>query len=161
MNQRQILVGAIVVFGAAITWAQGTGKQAMVFENIGGKEVLELLSKEGYKPELTKDSDGDPKITVKIQGKSVGIFFYDCNKTPFCTNLSISTGWDLKKPLDSTKLLTFNYENRFARASIDDENDPYLESDFDFTGGATKTGLAEWVKTYVGQLDEFTSAFKL
>ena len=150
-----------MVVGAALAWAQGSSKQATVFENIGGKEVLELLAKEGYKPELGKDADGDPKITFKIQGKSIGIFFYDCNKTPFCSNLSISTGWDLKKPLDSQKLLTFNYDNRFARASTDKDNDPYFESDFDLTGGATKVALAEWVKTYAGQLDEFKSAFKL
>lgn len=161
MNQRLILVGAVLLAGATFAWAQSKTKQALVYETIGGKEVFDLLSKEGYKPELTKDSDGDPKVTFKIQGKSMGIFFYDCKKTPFCTNLSISTGWDLKKPLDQKQLLKFNYDNRFARASIDDENDPYLESDFDFTGGATTDAMVEWVKTYADQVAEFKSAFKL
>jgi hypothetical protein len=161
MKSRLILMIGLVAFGTAVSWAQSSLKQATVYESIGGKEVLDVLSKEGYKPELTKDSEGDPKITLKIQGKSIGVFFYDCNKTPFCTNLSISTGWDLKKPLDQKQLLKFNYDNRFARASIDDENDPYLESDFDFAGGATKTALAEWIKTYSGQINEFKSEFKL
>ncbi len=164
MTSRVILLGVALSISAAMAWAQTSKQQQGTYnvrEKVSGKEIFDLITKEGYKPVLGKDSDGDPKVEFKIQGKSVAIFFYDCKKTPLCTNLAISAGWDINKPLDNKKLLAFNFDQRFARASIDEENDPYLESDFDFTSGATLEGFVEWIKTYAGQLDEFESTFKL
>jgi hypothetical protein len=159
---QKILLGVFgLVVCAAVAWAQERTKQATVYESVSGKTVLEILSAEGYKPTLEKDSDGDPKLTFKVQGKTVGLFFYGCKKTPFCTALSLSSGWDLKTPLNATKLLGYNFDTRFIRAGIDSDNDPYLEADLDVVGGVTEAAIKAWIETYTDQLADFRSTFKL
>lgn len=163
MPKHTIWIGAAVgvLACAAIAWAQEKTKQATVYQTIGGQAVFELLASEGYKPTLGKDSDGDPKITFKLQSKTIGVFFYDCKKTQFCGSLSVSTGWDLKTPLNADKLMAYNYDTRYVRASVDTEKDPYLESDYDLDGGVTKESVLAWIQMYADQLADFRSTFKL
>jgi hypothetical protein len=152
----------VVLMLAGIVWAaENRVRQATVYNAITGAEAVGLLSKEGYQPKLKKADDGDPQITFKLAGKTIYLDFYDCNKSPNCGSLNLSTGWALEKKLDLKKLNTWNADNRYIRVYTDKDNDPYLEADKDLDGGATLENVKEFVKLYASQLDDFVAEFKL
>ena len=160
---QKVVFGLLVVAGLmGLAWAAGTRvSQATVYSAVSGKEVSAMLTAEGYPPTLGKADDGDPQIKFKVQGKTIYLDFYDCNKTEFCGSLNISTGWALKTKLKAADLNKWNADNRYIRVYTDEANDPFLESDTDLDGGATMNNVKEFVKMYVSQLEDFIAEFKL
>ncbi|MBS0211093.1 MAG: YbjN domain-containing protein [Planctomycetes bacterium] len=54
-----------------------------------------------------------------------------------------------------TKINDWNRTKRFAKAFLNEHNQPTLTADLELTGGVTEQNLMEWLKTYVAYLKQF------
>jgi hypothetical protein len=59
------------------------------------------------------------------------------------------------KQVSFSRINEWNKTKRFAKAYIDNDGDPVLESDYELTGGVTEQNVKEWMKTYVLFLKQF------
>ena len=97
---------------------------------ITGPEMVAILQGEGYKAKLEKDSEGDPIIRTQMSGTSVSVLFYDC-KEGRCGSLQFMTGQDLPDGTTMAVVNEFNKNFRYGKAHLDEENDPFLQYDFE------------------------------
>jgi hypothetical protein len=59
------------------------------------------------------------------------------------------------QPITLNRINEWNRVKRFAKAYLDNDNDPVLESDYELTGGVTEQNVKEWMKTFVYFAKEF------
>lgn len=147
-----LVLAATLASGAAQAQAQ---EQELDKNGMTGPEVVEWLQKAGYKAELSKDSDGDPLIKSATGGQNFNVYFYDCANTR-CKALQFSAGFDLKTPLSLDKSNEWNRENRYLKAYLDDEGDPYVQYDVNVNAGRTYSGLSDDFKVWTDMLSDFT-----
>jgi hypothetical protein len=126
-------------------------------DGMTGPEVAAWLQKAGYKAELTKDESGDPLITSAAEGQSFKIYFYDCDDAKRCKALQFSAGFDLKTPLTLDKANEWNRKNRYLKAYLDDDGDPYVQYDVNVNAGRTLAGLDDDFGVWTGMIDDFTA----
>jgi hypothetical protein len=122
-----------------------------------GPEVVAWLQKGGYKAELTKDDGGDPMINSAAEGQTFKIYFYDCDEAKRCKALQFSAGFDLKTPLKYEKINEWNRKNRYLKAYLDDDGDPYVQYDVNVNAGRTVAGLDDDFGVWTGMIDDFTT----
>jgi hypothetical protein len=138
--------------GAGAARAQEIHKDGMT-----GPEVAAWLQKGGYKAELTKDSSDDPMINSAAEGHTFKIYFYDCNEAKRCKALQFSAGFDMKEGLTLEKANEWNRKNRYLKAYLDDDRDPYVQYDVNVNAGRTMAGLDDDFGVWTGILGEFTT----
>jgi hypothetical protein len=138
--------------GAGAAQAQEIHKDGMT-----GPEVAAWLQKGGYKAELTKDSSDDPMINSAAEGHTFKIYFYDCNEAKRCKALQFSAGFDMKEGLTLEKANEWNRKNRYLKAYLDDDRDPYVQYDVNVNAGRTMAGLDDDFGVWTGILGEFTT----
>lgn len=128
-------IGSIITAGMALSIAVPASAQMVTAGN--PDTLVRALQAEGYQAKLGKDSGGDPKITSGASGSSFDIYFYGCEKNKSCTSIQFASGYntDDDKGPGLGKINEWNSKKRFAAASLDDENDPWLRMDV-FTGPA-------------------------
>ena len=116
-------------------------------------EFADALQSKGFKAEIGKDAQGDPKITSAADGSSFTVFFYGCEKNR-CKSVQFSSGFDMKSGMALSEVNKWHSDYRFGRVYLDDDNDPYLTMDEDLEHGATDTALENnierWEATLVG-----------
>ncbi len=69
-------------------------------------------------------------------------------------SLMLAAGWGGQR-LTLNRINEWNRATRFAKAYLDNDNDPVLESDYELTGGVTEQNIKEWMKTFVYFAKEF------
>ncbi|WP_339109088.1 YbjN domain-containing protein [Thioclava sp. GXIMD4216] len=80
------------------------------------------------------DDSGDPMLDSRINGTHFSVYFYGCRGNTNCRTIQFSTGYDLDQPMSATMINEWNRNNRFGRAYLDDEGDPFLEMDINLDG---------------------------
>lgn len=123
-------------------------------DRIAGPELVQILQDAGYKAKLDTDSDGDPLVRTSMDGLDVTIFTYDCEKRR-CGSLQLSVGIDLPHGTTAAVVNKFNTDYRYARAFLDDENDPYLRFDFE----VRNTRHAEFITSQLDSWEKVLGAF--
>jgi len=149
----------IVLTAAVMTAALSVGAahaQSIDKDGMTGPEVAAWLQKAGYKAELTKDETGDPLIDSAAEGHKFKVYFYDCNAAKRCKALQFSAGFDLKTPLKLEKANEWNRKNRYLKAYLDDDGDPYVQYDVNVNAGRTIPGLDDDFGVWTGMLGDFT-----
>ncbi|KRA45753.1 YbjN domain-containing protein [Devosia sp. Root635] len=112
-----------------------------------GADTSEILNAaRGYgAATLTTQSNGDPQITGKIEGITYQIYFRNCTNNADCEDLNFYLGFlDLKPTLEVIN--DWNYNKRFSRAYIDQDDDACVEMDLDLVKGVT----AEYLDSQFG-----------
>jgi hypothetical protein len=89
---------------------------------------------------LEKDSEGDPKISGRINGIKYGIYFYGCTEGKDCTDIQFATGWSGAK-VEMSKVNDWNRTKRYGKAYLDKENDPMLELPVNLSYGVSPKNL--------------------
>lgn len=121
--------------------------------------VLRAVQEAGYTATLTTDNLGDPKIDAANAETAFAIFFYGCVEGAACTNVQFSAGYDLATPTTASRMNDWNRENRFGRAFIDDEGDPFLRMDVVLRGRGMATGSFSYQLEYwdllLGEFERF------
>lgn len=111
--------------------------------------VILNLAKGFGSAELTKDREGDPKISARMDGSKYTIYFYGCTNGRACTSIQFSAGWSDTGATES-QMTDWNRNKRFAKAYLDSDNDPILEMDVNLEGGVSQANLEDtfdWFKT--------------
>lgn len=93
--------------------------------------LVALLDVAGYKPELGKDSTGDPMIDVDFGGYRGMVYFYGCDETTHdkCESLQFQAGFNRDKPWTAAQAIELSKKLRFSSVHLDDEGDPWIKWD--------------------------------
>ena len=121
---------------------------------VTGKEVAAALLSKGFQAELTTDKEGDPLIRSSSGGTRFGVYFYECHGKPRCTSIQFSA-FIKAKQVTPEKIVEWNRKNRFGRAYLDDDSDPWVEMDVDVEHGATTEALTNDLDRWVSVLGTF------
>ncbi len=134
---------------AALAFLAGLSPLSAAAQTVDGTDperIAGILRDMGYKALLTTDQVGDPKIESKANGNDFSIYFYGCDKGINCKAIQFAAGFDLADGTSLDVINDWNAKNRFGRAYLDDEADPFVELDvnLDF-GGVTETNLRDTI----------------
>ena len=103
-------------------------------------KILAIAKKLG-KAELTADKEGDPRIKGTIKGIPYSIYFYDCKENKDCKDISFSTYWTDQKVSPEVVNKWSVERGRYAKAHVDEENDPWLRMRLNLDKGVTVDNL--------------------
>ena len=99
-------------------------------------EVMKWLDDAGYKAQLYPLKNGGNAIASGSDGYTWKIYMFDC-KDGRCGSFQFAMGLSTKGAFNTAKMNQWSKDNRWARAYVDDVNDPWLEYDVDLTPGGT------------------------
>lgn len=125
--------------------------------SISGQEVVDILQSEGYQAKLDVDEEGDPIVRTRMGGVNAFVLFYDCEGKR-CGSLQFRVGLDLDKGSTLDVVNRFNRDFRYGNAFLDEENDPYLEFDFEVLHADHREHLISQVDVWEKVLGEFLVA---
>ena len=130
MKLTTVLTGGALALALTVSsFAQAT---------ITGADTEEVLNAaRGYgSATLTKQTNGDPQITGKINGISYQVYFRNCTDNANCEDLNFYLGFlDLKPSLEVIN--DWNLNKRFSRAYLDPDKDACVEMDLDLVKGVS------------------------
>ncbi len=93
-------------------------------------QVADYLRQIGYRPDLTTDQTGDPRIVIGFAGMQGSIWFNDCDEQGRqCESIRMQVGLLTDHKLSLQQVNEFNASWRFATLSLDEESDPLLNHD--------------------------------
>ena len=121
---------------------------------VTAQDVASVLRAKGYQADITTDKEGDPLVRSNSSGAKFGVFFYECKGKPRCKSIQFSAGFN-EPGLDPAKIADWNRRNRFGRAWIDKDGDPFVEMDVDVEHGATVEALANDLDRWVSVMGAF------
>src|SRR5579863_10531082 len=130
---QQLVLGSIAAVAVAL-YASAAPAKDLPDKGLSIEQVASWLQGEGYKAEMQKRSDGTPNIASSSDGQTFHIYMYDC-KDDVCASLQFSEGFDTKGTFNGDKINDWNKSNRWARAYVDKDNDPWIEYDVDLAPG--------------------------
>ena len=130
--------------GATLALALSVSAQAQTLTGANTEDILAIAKNYGS-ASMTKQSNGDPQITGKIGGVSYQVYFRNCTDNKNCEDLNFYLGFlDIKPTLE--EINDWNYNKRFSRAYIDQDDDACVEMDLDMVEGVT----AEYLDSQFG-----------
>jgi hypothetical protein len=148
-----VLAGAVLV-GSMMGLRIAAAEDATLIDATDVDGIVNLAK--GYGAATKgKTSDGDPKITGKINGVGYVIFFLGCNDShAACKSIQFYAGWDTTDvPMDAIN--EWNSGNRFGRAYLDSQKNPAIEMDVNLDYGVTSENLDDTMDYWRLVLDEF------
>lgn len=105
--------------------------------------VAKAMADAGFETERTTTSDGTPKLDGRIDGWMYSVYFYGCQNDS-CDAIQFAAGFDEDQPMQYDIINEWNMGNRFGRAYLDDEGDPWVEYDINMEGdGVSLTNFNE------------------
>lgn len=137
---------------ASMAWASPAWAEEG--RGISGPEVVAILQAQGYRAKLGVDEEGDPKIETGMNGVNATVFFYDCDEGR-CGALQFRCGVDLEQGSSLEVVNRFNRKYRYANAWLDDEQDPFLEFDFEVLHTRHAEHVGSQIELWVDLLDSF------
>lgn len=132
-------LGLACLLGAGVAGTSPAAAQELI--NGSEPERIETIMKAFGIARLETDSEGDPKISGRADGKVYTVYFYGCTDNQNCKSLQFWTYWDQEVPLD--RVNDWNREVRFGKVYIDDEDDLVLEMDVNLVHGIHERTLEE------------------
>ena len=121
------------------------------------QSIVDALTVAGYRAELKTDDLGDPLVLSSAAGAGFPIAVHGRTNGAACTSVAFQTGHDLEGGTTPAAVNRRNAENRYAKAHLDDENDPCLEMDINLEAGGMADAL---FMANVRLWEESTGAFQ-
>ena len=143
---RNGLIMAIFLGGAALgatpaAAAQQVGPGYPRSNITANPEVLaDLVRAEGYKVSTERTDEGNPFLQTDVDGTPFTIFLNNCIAGKACRTVQFYAGFSVSTPRKLDLINRWNQQKRFAKAYIDDQNDPRLEMDINLAGGGVARG---------------------
>jgi hypothetical protein len=147
------LASALLVAGLSCGLAAAT--ESEILDATDPEGILNIARGFGAAT-LGTDSVGDPQVTGRIEGNAYTIFFYGCADGRDCTNLQFSSGW-ISDDVDLNMINSWNRGTRFARAYLDDEDDPIIEMDVNLQFGVSRRNFDDTFRIWAATLDSFAA----
>jgi hypothetical protein len=145
-----------MVLGGAFFAAAAFSAQAQTL--IDGGQVDEILNlARGYgAATLETQSNGDPRITGKIEGVSYQVYFMNCTDNKNCEDLNFYAGFlDNKQTLEVIN--AWNRDKRFGKAYLDSDLDAVIEFDVNLEKGVSSGNLDAAFGIWKLILDQYTT----
>lgn len=122
-----------MIAGGALALALAASAQAQTITGADTDEILNAAR--GYgSATLGEQSNGDPQITGKINGITYQVYFRNCTNGADCEDLNFYLGFlDIKPTLEVIN--DWNFNKRFSRAYLDQDQDACVEMDLDMVKG--------------------------
>lgn len=121
--------------------------------------VMQAMQAEGFLVTRDTADDGTPRLSSRVSDSTFRVYFYGCEAEEACTSVQFSAGYDLDGALSAARMNQWNSENRFSRALIDDEGDPFLRMDVmmaqDGIGGGNFAELLEIWRLLIEDFERF------
>ena len=147
--------GTLVLSGALFL---ATALSAQAQSMIDGSQVDEILNiARGYgAASLETQSNGDPKISGKMEGVTYHVFFMNCTDNKNCEDLNFYAGFlDNKQTLEAIN--AWNRDKRFGKAYLDSDLDAVLEFDLNLEHGVSQKNLDSAFSLWSLMLDQYTT----
>ena len=125
---------------------------------VDGNMVDEILNiARGYgSATLETQSNGDPKISGRVEGVTYQVFFMNCTDNASCEDLNFYAGFlDNKQTLDVIN--AWNRDKRFGKAYLDSDLDAVVEFDVNLEHGVTRENLDAAFGLWTLILDQYTT----
>lgn len=145
-----------VILGAAML--VGTAAAAHAQTIVDGSNPDEILNiARGYgSAAMETQSNGDPKISGKIEGVTYQVFFMNCTNNTNCEDLNFYAGFlDNKQTLEVIN--AWNRDKRFGKAYLDSDLDAVVEFDLNLEKGVTRDNLDAAFSLWSLILDQYTT----
>jgi hypothetical protein len=113
--------------------------------------IIKALQDAGYRAELGKDQQGDPKVKTTMAGLTVNIMFYGCTDNESCGSFQFVVSLDSKEKVALARANDWNRKRRWGAMFLDDEGDPVVTFDVD----TTPSGIDEAVFKHILEHWEF------
>lgn len=149
MLKQFALAGALFAASAYTAQAQSI---------VDGNMVDEILNiARGYgSATLETQSNGDPKISGRVEGVTYQVFFMNCTDNASCEDLNFYAGFlDNKQTLDVIN--AWNRDKRFGKAYLDSDLDAVVEFDVNLEHGVTRENLDAAFGLWTLILDQYTT----
>ena len=111
-------------------------------------ERLQSILKGFGSARLDIDSDGDPMISGRSDGKQYTLFFYGCTEGRNCRSVQFWAYWDEQAPLETVN--EWNKGARYGRLYNDKDDDLVLEFDVNLSHGISERTMEENAEIWVG-----------
>ncbi len=106
----------------------------------GDIEIILEIAKAHGEANLEAQSDGDPRISGKINGLGYQLFFMNCTEGQDCEDINFYAGFaELKPTVDAIN--DWNRNKRFGNAYLDSDLDAVIEFDVNLEFGVTRDNL--------------------
>lgn len=142
----------------ATALALGTVFSVQAQEVIDGSNVDEILNiARGYgSATLETQSNGDPKITGRIEGVGYQVYFMNCTDNKNCEDINFYAGFlDNKQTMDAIN--AWNRDKRFGKAYLDADLDAVIEWDVNLEYGVSRNNLDAAFSLWKLLLDQYTT----
>lgn len=149
MDLRSLMLGGVLVLSTALS-AQA--------QTVDGSQVDEILNiARGYgSATLEAQTNGDPKISGKIDGVTYQVFFMNCTDNKNCEDLHFYAGFlDNKQTLEAIN--AWNRDKRFGKAYLDSDLDAVIEFDVNLEHGVAQKNLDAAFSLWSLVLDQYTT----
>lgn len=123
------------------------------------QDVANWLLSKGYKADIQKMDNGRPKIASATQGVNFFIHFYDC-KEDRCASIQFVAGFSTNGAYSTEKANKWNVESRWITASMDNENDPWINMDVDLWPGGSYELLNDEFQVWNDSVARFVKTIK-
>lgn len=121
---------------------------------VTAQEVAAALQAKGLQAQIGKDSQGDPMITSALDGSPFRVLFYTC-KAGRCAAISFATAFPNASGVTLQTINDWSRKNRFGRAYLDDDQDPFVEYDVDMERGATTEAIGNAIDVWAWVIPNF------
>lgn len=147
-----------IAFATALAAAAALAPAAHASDLIDATDPTEILNiARGFgSANLDRDSDGDPRITGRIDGYRYSVFFYGCASGERCTNIAFNAGW-ITKDVDLDRINEWNRDRRYGRAYLDRDGDPVVEMDVNIEFGVSRMNFDDTFALWSSILKEFAN----
>ena len=135
-------------------------------DSITAQFVIGELQREGFVPKLDKDDDGEPRITLKVDGYDWNIYFYACapgaNETRACVSYQFYSGYTPDKPVPLAVINKWNTDKRYTRAYNYVQRDGKTSSrvEIDVIAEGTQANKSETFLIFFKKMQEATRDFR-
>ncbi|TYL49415.1 YbjN domain-containing protein [Marinomonas sp. IMCC 4694] len=118
--------------------------------------ILNIARGFGY-AQLETDSQGDPKISGRIDGVRYGIYFYGCNGGANCNDVQFATGWSGEN-VSLDDINEWNRTQRYGKAYLDGDGDPRLELVVNTAYGVTAKNFGDTLDWWSKVMKKFNQS---
>lgn len=133
------------LFLLGFTLAFAAPAEAQMVSAKDPSSLVAALQAKGFQAQLGTE-DGSPRIKSGAGGLQFTIFFSNCTNGANCSTVSFVTGFTDVEGVPLATVNAWNQQNRFARAYIDDEQDPMLVMDVDLDHqGIARANFGEYL----------------
>lgn len=172
MDVRRFALGVLIAAMAApATMAaaavpKAPAKSAGLPATLTGTDLegyVRILQDAGYRARLKTHDDGTRFIESAAGGTSFTINFNDCEGDDGCTSLRFLAWWTRPAHMDLAAVNGWNNGYRFARATIDSDDDLVLDYYITLVGGVPSANFLDsldWWTTVLGDFDGYMDAKK-